>query len=389
MTDLTTAPLPLTTLSRGRGDVPERGPRLRRDRGPAPRARDGRAAPSSTPTSSRSSSSSASWASRSRSSSAAPAATSSSPCWPSRNWPGSTPRPPSTSTSTTPWSTTACSAGARPTSRSAYLPRLTSGMLGAFALSEPASGSDAFALETQGRAEGRPLGADRPEVLDHQRRRGRVLHRLRQHRFLEGLQGHHRLPGRAGLPGLHGRQEGGQARHPRLQHHGADPRELQGARRERPRPGRPGLQDRHRDAERGPDRHRRPDDRRGHRRARGRHGVRQGAEAVRQADRRVPGRPVPAGPDGHRARGGAAHGLQRRPPQGRRASRSCARPPWPSCSAPQVADRITSQCLELFGGYGYSKEYPAEKFYRDAKIGTIYEGTSNMQLQTIAKLHLK
>ncbi len=55
----------------------------------------------------------------------------------------------------------------------------------------------------------------------------------------------------------------------------------------------------------------------------------------------------------------------------------------------QVADRITSQCLELFGGYGYSKEYPAEKFYRDAKIGTIYEGTSNMQLQTIAKLMLR
>jgi alkylation response protein AidB-like acyl-CoA dehydrogenase len=55
----------------------------------------------------------------------------------------------------------------------------------------------------------------------------------------------------------------------------------------------------------------------------------------------------------------------------------------------QMADRTTSQCLELFGGYGYSKEYPAEKYYRDAKIGTIYEGTSNMQLQTIAKLVLK
>jgi alkylation response protein AidB-like acyl-CoA dehydrogenase len=55
----------------------------------------------------------------------------------------------------------------------------------------------------------------------------------------------------------------------------------------------------------------------------------------------------------------------------------------------QVADRITSSCLELFGGYGYSKEYPAEKYYRDAKIGTIYEGTSNMQLQTIAKALLK
>ncbi len=55
----------------------------------------------------------------------------------------------------------------------------------------------------------------------------------------------------------------------------------------------------------------------------------------------------------------------------------------------QVADRITSMCVELFGGYGYSKEYPAEKYYRDAKIGTIYEGTSNMQLLTIAKSMLK
>jgi alkylation response protein AidB-like acyl-CoA dehydrogenase len=55
----------------------------------------------------------------------------------------------------------------------------------------------------------------------------------------------------------------------------------------------------------------------------------------------------------------------------------------------QVADRITSHCVELFGGYGYSKEYPAEKFYRDAKIGTIYEGTSNMQLATIAKVLLR
>jgi alkylation response protein AidB-like acyl-CoA dehydrogenase len=51
----------------------------------------------------------------------------------------------------------------------------------------------------------------------------------------------------------------------------------------------------------------------------------------------------------------------------------------------QVAERVTSVSLELFGGYGYTKDYPAEKFYRDAKIGGIYEGTSNMQLQTIAK----
>jgi alkylation response protein AidB-like acyl-CoA dehydrogenase len=51
----------------------------------------------------------------------------------------------------------------------------------------------------------------------------------------------------------------------------------------------------------------------------------------------------------------------------------------------QAAQRITSQCIDLHGGYGFTKEYPVEKLYRDAKIGTIYEGTSNMQLQTIAK----
>jgi alkylation response protein AidB-like acyl-CoA dehydrogenase len=57
--------------------------------------------------------------------------------------------------------------------------------------------------------------------------------------------------------------------------------------------------------------------------------------------------------------------------------------------ASQMCERVTSLCVELFGGYGYTREYPVEKFYRDAKIGTIYEGTSNMQLQTIAKRVLR
>lgn len=57
--------------------------------------------------------------------------------------------------------------------------------------------------------------------------------------------------------------------------------------------------------------------------------------------------------------------------------------------ASEAANRITGQAVELFGGYGYSREYPVEKFYRDAKIGVIYEGTSNMQRQTIAKMMLK
>jgi alkylation response protein AidB-like acyl-CoA dehydrogenase len=55
----------------------------------------------------------------------------------------------------------------------------------------------------------------------------------------------------------------------------------------------------------------------------------------------------------------------------------------------QVCGRVTSLCVELFGGYGSTKDYPVEKLYRDAKIGTIYEWTSNMQLQTIAKAMLK
>ena len=55
----------------------------------------------------------------------------------------------------------------------------------------------------------------------------------------------------------------------------------------------------------------------------------------------------------------------------------------------QVAEHVTSLIVEVYGGYGYTKEYPAEKYFRDSKIGKIYEGTSNMQLQTIAKYLLK
>src|SRR5690606_7358093 len=52
--------------------------------------------------------------------------------------------------------------------------------------------------------------------------------------------------------------------------------------------------------------------------------------------------------------------------------------------ASRVAQNIASQAIDLFGGYGFTREYPVEKLYRDSKIGTIYEGTTNMQLQTIA-----
>ncbi len=55
----------------------------------------------------------------------------------------------------------------------------------------------------------------------------------------------------------------------------------------------------------------------------------------------------------------------------------------------QVAERVASLCVEIYGGYGFTKDYPVEKYFRDSKIGKIYEGTSNMQLQTIAKLVIK
>ena len=51
----------------------------------------------------------------------------------------------------------------------------------------------------------------------------------------------------------------------------------------------------------------------------------------------------------------------------------------------EAAERIASLAVNLFGGYGFVKDYPVEKLYRDAKIGQIYEGTTNLQLQTIAK----
>ena len=56
--------------------------------------------------------------------------------------------------------------------------------------------------------------------------------------------------------------------------------------------------------------------------------------------------------------------------------------------ASEVAERVASECLELYGGVGFTTECPAEKYLRDAKIGKIYEGTSFIQLDTIAKMLL-
>lgn len=54
--------------------------------------------------------------------------------------------------------------------------------------------------------------------------------------------------------------------------------------------------------------------------------------------------------------------------------------------ASEVASLTTSKCIDWMGGVGYTTDYPIEKYFRDCKVGTIYEGTSNIQLNTIAKL---
>jgi alkylation response protein AidB-like acyl-CoA dehydrogenase len=53
--------------------------------------------------------------------------------------------------------------------------------------------------------------------------------------------------------------------------------------------------------------------------------------------------------------------------------------------ASRAAERVASKAIEVHGGYGFSREYPIEKYFRDQKVGQIYEGTTNMQLLVIAK----
>ena len=110
----------------------------------------------------------------------------------------------------------------------------------------------------------------------------------------------------------------------------------------------------------------------------------QRAQAVREGDRGVPGRAAPA-----RARGDRVHAARLMVYEAARL-RDAGQPFLTEAAmcklfSSEVAERVTSLAVNLFGGYGFVKDYPVEKLYRDAKIGQIYEGTSNLQLQTIAK----
>ena len=270
-----------------------------------------------------------------------------------------------------------------------YFPRLTTDLLGAFALSEPGSGSDAFALET--RAE---------RTVDGWELTGRkfwITNGAEAGVFIvfanaDPSKGYKGITGfivEREFSGLLGRQEGEQARHPRLEHDRAHPGAVPGARGQRARPRGPGIQDRDRDPERGADRHRRADDRRGAR-------ARSRRRPTYVKERRQFGKAIAEFQGVQFQLAQMATDLEAARLMVYNAARlKDAGQPFAQQAAmaklfsSQVADRTTSNCLELFGGYGYSKEYPAEKYYRDAKIGTIYEGTSNMQLQTIAKTLLK
>ena len=61
------------------------------------------------------------------------------------------------------------------------------------------------------------------------------------------------------------------------------------------------------------------------------------------------------------------------------------RAPWPSASRPTSAMEVTTDAVQLLGGYGYTKEFPVERFMRDAKITQIYEGTNQVQRIVISK----
>ena len=312
-------------------------------------------------------------------------ATSSTRCWRSRRCRGSTRRSACSSTCRTRWSSTRCCAGAATTSSSATCRSWRPSTIGAYALSEAGSGSDAFALATR--------AAERGDDWPITGRKLWITNGNEADLFIvfanvnpdAGYRGITAFLVERGFAGLHRRQEGRQARHPRQQHLRAAVRGLPRAARERARRGRQGLQGRDRDAERRAHRHRRADDRprAGRARSRDRLHARSASSSARRSPSSRPCSSSSRAPRPRSRRRGCWSTTRRgcatpgsRSSRKRRCARSSRRR-WPSAS--------TSLAVNLFGGYGFVKDYPVEKLYRDAKIGQIYEGTSNLQLQTIAK----
>ena len=109
------------------------------------------------------------------------------------------------------------------------------------------------------------------------------------------------------------------------------------------------------------------------------------AQGVRQADRQLPGDPVEAGRQRDAHRGGAPADLPRGVPEGPAAERTTLESSMAKLYASEIAVKAADDCVQIHGGYGFVKDYPAEKFFRDVKLTTIGEGTSEIQRLVIAR----
>ena len=112
--------------------------------------------------------------------------------------------------------------------------------------------------------------------------------------------------------------------------------------------------------------------------------LRHGAPAVRPADRQLPGHSVETRRHRDPHRGRAAADVSRRVPEGSRPAHD-PRVGEAKLFASEIAVRAADECVQIHGGYGFVKDYPAEKFFRDVKLLTIGEGTSEIQRLVIAR----
>ena len=275
-------------------------------------------------------------------------------------------------------------AWASPGQKERYLPRLCRDQVGAYALTEPGSGSDAFALATRAVPESGGYRLTGTKLFTTNAEEASVFVLFATVDPGLGHKGITAFILERGMPGFAvGR--GGQAGDPGQLHLRAGP----GRRGRGPGagagPGGQGLPGGHRDPQRRPHRHRRPDDRPGPGRPGPGPGLHPPAPAVRPAHLPLPGGADALRRDGPRIEAARlmTYNAARLKDAGRPFVKEAAMAKY---FASQVAEWVASEALELFGGYGFIKDYPAEKFFRDAKIGKIYEGTTFMQLQTIAKL---
>ena len=256
--------------------------------------------------------------------------------------------------------------------------------LGCFALTEPGAGSDAAGLRTHRPPRRRRLRPERQQGVHHQRHRRRRRPGLRHRRPGEEAQGHHRLHRAADTPGYsHGTHEF------KLGVNASGTTELAFEDMRVPAalpPGRGGrgLQDRHGHARRRPHRHRRPGGRHRPGGVRGGARLRPAARAVRPDDRPT-SRPSSSTSPTWRPRSTPRRLLTWKAAWAKEnQKRYTLEAAQAKLFASEMAQRVTNKALQIHGGYGYTKEYNVERYFRDARITEIYEGTSEIQKMVIA-----